>query len=178
MTMTHRRRRSRRHCISSTLTTLPLKNGLGSAVMSGAEYLAALASSGGGAGGPPPPGSSSGGILRSGEFGSNSSLYALDVAAEAERQNNQAEPKQELSKLGAGQLGELIIYKSGAVALQIGEHSLDVQPGTVGSCDQEVVTMSVPSKPGDPVDLHRLGKMHERLVVTPNLDHLLQKGAE
>ena len=52
--------------------------------------------------------------------------------------------------------------------------TLDVEPGTVCSFDQEVVSMSVPSTPGAPVDLHRLGKMHERLVVTPNLDKLLQ----
>ena len=52
--------------------------------------------------------------------------------------------------------------------------TLDVQPGTVCSCDQEVVAMSVPGAPGAPIDLHRLGKMRERLVVTPNLDHLLQ----
>ena len=56
----------------------------------------------------------------------------------------------------------------------IGEHALEVQPGTVCSCDQEVVAMGMASSPGGAVDLHQLGKMGERLVVTPNVDHLLQ----
>ena len=78
-----------------------------------------------------------------------------------------------LAQLPEGQLGELIIYRSGRVALQIGEHKLEVGPGTVNSCDQEIVSMGVAGSPGAPVDIHRLGKMHERLVVTPNVDSLL-----
>ena len=58
------------------------------------------------------------------------------------------------------------------VALQIGDLLLDVQPGTVCSFDQEIVSIGMPSTPGGPVDLHRLGKMHERLIITPSLDSL------
>ena len=84
------------------------------------------------------------------------------------------ETQMDLSHLGSGQLGELVVYESGRVALVIGEHELDVQPGTVCSCEQEVVAVGMPQIPGGPVDLHRLGKMKERLVVTPNVDHLLR----
>ena len=33
--------------------------------------------------------------------------------------------------------------------------------------------MGMPTAEGGPVELHRLGKMRERMVVAPNLDHLL-----
>ena len=45
--------------------------------------------------------------------------------------------------------------------------------GTVCSHFQEVVTMSVPEQEGSEVELHRLGQMQDRLVVTPNIDELL-----
>ena len=38
--------------------------------------------------------------------------------------------------------------------------------------------MGMPSAGGAPVDLHRLGKLNERLVVTPNVDSLLRTGME
>lgn len=40
---------------------------------------------------------------------------------------------------------------------------------------QEIVAMNMPGAPGGDVDMYRLGKLHERLVVTPDLDHLLGK---
>ena len=83
------------------------------------------------------------------------------------------DPPVELKDLGSGQLGELVVHKSGRVCLQIGGLMLDVQQGTVCSHAQEIVAMSLPDKPGGSVDLHRLGAMQERLVVTPNIDELL-----
>ena len=59
------------------------------------------------------------------------------------------------------------------VCLQIGGLMLEVQPGTVCSHHQEVVTMGMPEQEGGSVELHRLGPMHDRLVVTPNIDELL-----
>ena len=141
--------------------TLPLKGGLSSEasnVMSGAEYLAALAGSGSGGG------------------GGGSVVKADGGAANGDGDKEMVDAPTELAQLGVGQLGELILYESGRVALQIGEHQLDVTPGTVCSCDQEIVAMGTTSAPGAPVDIHRLGKMHERLVVTPNVDNLLCSG--
>ena len=63
--------------------------------------------------------------------------------------------------------------RRGMTKLRIGPLSLDVQPGTICSTDQEIVSMGMPTAEGGPVELHRLGKMRERMVVAPNLDHLL-----
>ena len=126
-------------------------------VMSGAEYLAALAGSGSGSSGGKAPAAAMPGH-----------------PGEVSGAKGSPETQMDLSHLGSGQLGELVVYESGRVALVIGEHELDVQPGTVCSCEQEVVAVGMPQIPGGPVDLHRLGKMKERLVVTPNVDHLLR----
>ena len=42
----------------------------------------------------------------------------------------------------------------------------------------KVVAVSKPKTEGETVDVHRLGKLHDRLLVTPNLDHLLQRCVE
>jgi DNA-directed RNA polymerase III subunit RPC4 len=80
---------------------------------------------------------------------------------------------QELASLASGHLGELVIRRSGKVALKIGDMMLDVQPGTACCLEQEIVAMEMPRVPGGDVQLHRLGKMHERMVVTPDIDALL-----
>ena len=147
---------------------LPLKAALadaeGANAMSGSEYLAALAGSASGGGG-------FGGAFSGPQSNAASVSGGGPIGGDGDKAPQTA--AMSLAQLGEGQLGELIIYRSGRVALQIGEHKLDVQPGTVNSCEQEIVSMSMPETPGGPVDLHRLGKMHERLVVTPNVDHLL-----
>ena len=133
-------------------TSLPLKAGasLDGAdptrhVMSGSEYLAALAGSG--------------------------SVKAEAGASSTARGG--AAPSVELCDLGGGQLGELVVRRSGKVALRIGSLCLDVDPGTTCSVDQDIVAMALPNEPGGDVSLHRLGKMPERMVVAPNLDNLL-----
>ena len=118
--------------------------------VSGMEYLAALA------GGVPPAAKPDGA----------SAANATNVAAKG------AQPAR-LDELGEGQLGELVVRRSGAVSLHIGDFKLDVQPGTTCSIEQEVVAMAMPPAPGEKIDLHRLGKLQERVVVTPDLDDLL-----
>lgn len=141
-------------------TTLPLKpgatlNGDPASALSGPEYLAALA---GKANAPA------------------SSLVKTDTNADGSAKAMGDAPV-DLRSLGdGGQLGELVVRRSGKVCLQIGGLMLDVQPGTICSVDQEIVSMGVPEEPGGKVDLHRLGKMHERFVVTPNVDDLLGLG--
>lgn len=83
----------------------------------------------------------------------------------------------ELNELSSGPLGELVVRRSGEVALKIGERILDVQPGTACCVDQEIVALVTPATPRGSVELHRLGKMNERMVVTPDVNHLLGGGA-
>ena len=60
------------------------------------------------------------------------------------------------------------------MALQIGQFLLDVTPGTDCAFDQEVVSMAPPVTPGGAMQVHQLGKLSDRLVATPDLDHLLR----
>jgi len=95
-----------------------------------------------------------------------------------------------LADLQEGQLGELLVLRSGKVMLSIDGFLFDVHQGTECTFDQELVAISSPegqssstSEPqrraGErPVDIHRLGKLHERLILTPNVDSLLAAAAE
>ena len=79
-----------------------------------------------------------------------------------------------LNELEGGQLGELLVRRSGKVTLSVGGMMLDVTPGTTCSIEQEIVVMGIPERPGEHVDLHQIGKLHERMVVTPDLEHFWQ----
>ena len=147
-------------------THLPLRLGASgtAASVSGPEYLAALAGSGGSGGG-----GGGGGCGGCGAGGGSSSsgggTWAEGAAAKCAPAS--------LGQLGAGELGELVVHRSGKVSLRIGERLLEVQPGTACSIEQEIVAMRMPTAPGAHVDLYRLGKLRERLIATPDLDHLL-----
>ena len=151
-------------------TSLPLKpgaplDGKPSGGLSGPDYLAALARSGGG--------TSSSGIVPVPTPLPPAAAAAAAAAAAEGHSRPTLDPQVSLGDLGSGQLGELVVHKSGKVCLQIGGLMLEVQPGTVCSHHQEVVTMGMPEQEGGSVELHRLGPMHDRLVVTPNIDELL-----
>lgn len=84
-----------------------------------------------------------------------------------------------LKQLPRGQLGELVVYKSGKVMLSIGGMLLDVHPGAETSFDQEIVALDeTQATTGGTAPLCRLGKLDQRLVVTPNLDDLLARCAQ
>jgi len=91
----------------------------------------------------------------------------------------------------AGLRGEVEVYRSGKVVLRVGGVGLTVQPGAACSFEQELaclVPAAAPAKapaPGDddeepppPVDLHRVGRVHQRLVVTPDVPALLEQVRE
>lgn len=80
-----------------------------------------------------------------------------------------------LAELGCGKLGELFVRRSGRTTLRMGDHVLDIHPGTQCSFEQEIVAMHMPSSPGAPTPMYRLGKMSDRLVCTPDLDRLLRR---
>ena len=90
-----------------------------------------------------------------------------------------------LTALGDGEMGELVVYRSGAVRLQVGGYWLDVRRGADTSFDQELVAVEeaaaeVATSHGAvdaPVQLHRVGKLAQRLVLAPDLDHLLDAAA-
>ncbi|KDD71857.1 hypothetical protein H632_c4281p0, partial [Helicosporidium sp. ATCC 50920] len=75
-----------------------------------------------------------------------------------------------LGQLGAGRLGKLLVFESGAVRLQIegSEALFDVQPGVPVAHRHEVAIMAPASK-----QAVLLGGAKQRLVATPHLESLL-----
>ena len=85
-----------------------------------------------------------------------------------------------LTALGDGEMGELVVYRSGAVRLQVGGYWLDaaarrrhvVRPGVGRRRGGGGGGGDVHGAVDAPVQLHRVGKLAQRLVLAPDLDHL------
>ena len=76
---------------------------------------------------------------------------------------------------GPAPLGELLVYKSGDVRLRVGEYLFHVEPGTACSFEQELIAMGPPA---EHVELLRLGELSQRVIVTPDVEHLLKRCAD
>lgn len=75
--------------------------------------------------------------------------------------------------LPAGQLGSLVIYKSGKIKMKIGDVLLDVNEGVQCLFHQEL--MSVQASTGE---AFRLGQVNHRLVCTNDVEDLVRKTRE
>ncbi|KAM1780569.1 hypothetical protein FF1_041707 [Malus domestica] len=79
-------------------------------------------------------------------------------------------PKKEgsLEELPAGFMGKMLVYKSGAIKLRLGDTLYDVSPGSDSMSAQDVVVANTAEK-----KCIVLGELHQRAVVTPDVDSLL-----
>ena len=75
--------------------------------------------------------------------------------------------------LPGGQLGSLVIYKSGKIKMRIGDVLLDVNEGVQCLFHQEL--MSVQASTGD---AFRLGQVQHRMVCTNDVEDLVRKTRE
>ncbi|KAM7272686.1 hypothetical protein ACFE04_027349 [Oxalis oulophora] len=75
-----------------------------------------------------------------------------------------------LEELSKGSMGKMLVYKSGAVKLKLGETLFDVSPGVECGFAQDVTAIN-------PVDklCCSLGDIDKRAVVSPDVDSLLKK---
>lgn len=73
-----------------------------------------------------------------------------------------------LAGLPEGYMGKLVVYKSGKVKLKLGDVLLDAVPGAKCKFYQEVAAVDVGRK-----ECHVLGSVQQRVVLTPDIDHLL-----
>lgn len=73
-----------------------------------------------------------------------------------------------LASLPEGYMGKLVVYKSGKVKLRLGDVLLDAVPGAKCTFYQEVAAVDVARK-----ECHVLGSVPQRIVLTPDIDHLL-----
>ncbi|KAK7312088.1 hypothetical protein VNO77_35661 [Canavalia gladiata] len=72
---------------------------------------------------------------------------------------------EELSKGGC--MGKMLVYKSGAIKLKLGETLFDVSPGSNCVFAQDIVAMNTAQK-----HCCVLGEVNKRVVVTPDLDSI------
>lgn len=67
-----------------------------------------------------------------------------------------------------GGLGKMLVYKSGAVKLKLGDILFDVSAGVECNCPQSA--MAINTTTGDCCEL---GEVTKRAIVIPDIDHLL-----
>ncbi|XP_039131745.1 uncharacterized protein LOC120268383 [Dioscorea cayenensis subsp. rotundata] len=72
-----------------------------------------------------------------------------------------------LKELPAGFMGKLLVYRSGAVKLKLGESLFDVSPGSDCGFAQEVTAIRTDMK-----QCCVLGELSKRAIVTPDVDSL------
>ena len=79
-----------------------------------------------------------------------------------------------LDSLAEGKVGQLLVRKSGKVELVLGEHVMTVELGTKAGFLEEAVNIQLPEQDqGDLGHVTSLGQVHQRLVVSPDWDNLL-----
>ena len=96
-------------------------------------------------------------------------LPGLKVKEEEERL---AGPCQ-LEAVEEGEVGRLQIRQSGACQLVLGQQVLNVEVGTRVGFLQDAVAVELPEREGELGKMTMLGHVKQRLVVTPNWDHLM-----
>ncbi|CAA0836695.1 RNA polymerase III RPC4 [Striga hermonthica] len=73
-----------------------------------------------------------------------------------------------LEELPEGLMGKMLVYKSGAVKLKLGDVLYDVSPGSDCSFAQRVMTINTANH-----ECCELGELSKRAVVTPDIDSLM-----
>ncbi|KAI3711525.1 hypothetical protein L1987_70063 [Smallanthus sonchifolius] len=74
-----------------------------------------------------------------------------------------------LNELPAGLMGKMLVYKSGAVKLKLGDHLYDVSGGENCAFAQDVVAIHTEEK-----SCCNIGELNKRAIITPDLDSILE----
>ncbi|KAF5183032.1 Dna-directed rna polymerase iii subunit rpc4 protein, partial [Thalictrum thalictroides] len=74
-----------------------------------------------------------------------------------------------LEELPPGFMGKMLVYKSGAVKLKLGDTIYDISPGSDCIFDQDVLAVNTAEK-----HCCIVGELNKRAIVTPDVDSLLQ----
>lgn len=78
-----------------------------------------------------------------------------------------------LEALPAGLMGKMLVYKSGAVKLKLGDTLYDVSAGLDCAFGQDVVAINTEKK-----HCCNLGELNQRFVITPDIDSILDSISE
>lgn len=73
-----------------------------------------------------------------------------------------------LNELSGGFMGKMLVYKSGAVKLKLGETLYNVSPGMDCSFAQDVVAVNTEEK-----YCSNIGELANRVIITPDVDSIL-----
>ncbi|XP_060213052.1 uncharacterized protein LOC132640473 isoform X2 [Lycium barbarum] len=84
------------------------------------------------------------------------------------RRHNTTKKACGLQELPAGNMGKMLVYKSGKIKLKLGDILYDVSPGVDCAFSQDVVAINTAEK-----QCCQLGELGKRAVVTPDVDFLL-----
>ena len=79
----------------------------------------------------------------------------------------------QLEAVEEGEVGRLQIRRSGACQLVLGQQVLNVEVGTRVGFLQDAMSVELPETEGERGKMTMLGHVKQRLVVTPNWDHLM-----
>ncbi|XP_055810986.1 uncharacterized protein LOC129880810 isoform X2 [Solanum dulcamara] len=92
----------------------------------------------------------------------------VDSSTFSRRHSNITNKACTLQEMPAGNMGKMLVYKSGAIKLKLGDILYNVSPGVECSFSQDVVAINTAEK-----QCCQLGELGKRVVVTPDVDFLL-----
>ncbi|RWR95323.1 DNA-directed RNA polymerase III subunit RPC4 [Cinnamomum micranthum f. kanehirae] len=92
----------------------------------------------------------------------------IDTSKPPPTRNNTSDTACSMKDLPAGFIGKMLVYKSGAVKMKLGDIIFDVSPGTKYNFAQDVAAINVKEK-----HFCLLGDLDKRAVVTPDVDSLI-----
>eukprot|EP00268_Persea_americana_P052664 TRINITY_DN5905_c0_g3_i3.p1 TRINITY_DN5905_c0_g3~~TRINITY_DN5905_c0_g3_i3.p1 ORF type:complete len:331 (-),score=82.52 TRINITY_DN5905_c0_g3_i3:192-1184(-) len=92
----------------------------------------------------------------------------IDASKPPPTRNNTSETACSMKDLPAGFIGKMLVYKSGAVKMKLGDIIFDVSPGMNVNFSQDVAAINVKEK-----HFCLLGDLDKRAVVTPDVDSLI-----
>ncbi|KAL1566964.1 hypothetical protein AAHA92_02497 [Salvia divinorum] len=100
--------------------------------------------------------------------GNSNGIKGKEIAGSSIMSGSPYKKDTSLEELPEGYMGKMLVYKSGAVKLKLGDIMYDVSPGTVCSCHQNVMAVNITDK-----QCCNLGEPNMTAVVTPDIDSLL-----
>ncbi|XLU63385.1 hypothetical protein S245_022594 [Arachis hypogaea] len=101
--------------------------------------------------------------------GSASSGGQADSESSSKPQGSMKKVKPcKLNELPPGFMGKMLVYKSGAIKLNLGDTLYDVSPGSNCTFAQDVAVMNTAEK-----HCCAIGEIRRRVIVTPDIDDMI-----
>ncbi|KAG8376210.1 hypothetical protein BUALT_Bualt09G0039400 [Buddleja alternifolia] len=98
----------------------------------------------------------------------NPSIKTEDNNANSSKGSGKSQKPCSLEELPAGLMGKMLVYKSGAIKLKLGDTLYDVSAGLECVFAQDVVAINTETK-----QCCNVGELNKRAVITPDIDHIL-----